>query len=173
MSHPHEGTGHPRAEDDHVESRTVALVGVGALVAFTVASLAAMAYLRLEVARRPAATLPPELGQTKIGLVEQSLFSDGNPLRGDRDRAARLVRLHGWGWVDRPGGVAHIPIEEAMELVVQGARAPRADPPVAPPLGAAHGGVDAPSVPIAPEGPAAGRALPPPARPRAAAGGLR
>ncbi len=150
MSHPHDSAGHPRAEDDHVESRTVVLVGVGALLSFTVAALAVMAYLRLDVAGRPAPTLPPELGQTKIALVEQSLFFDGNLLRGEKDRAARLARLQAWGWVDRARGVAHIPIEEAMTLVAQGARLPRAAPPVAPPLGAAHGGVDAPSVPVTP-----------------------
>jgi len=31
-------------------------------------------------------------------------------------RAAEDARLHGYGWVDRSGGVVHIPIERAMEL---------------------------------------------------------
>jgi hypothetical protein len=150
MSHLHDGTAHPRAEDDHVDSRTVVLVGVGALFTFTVAALVALAYLRHEILVRPAPALPPELGRTKIGLVEQSPFFDGGALRGEKDRAARLARLNGWGWVDRAAGVAHIPIEEAMKLVAAGARAPRAEPPVAPPLGALRGGADAPSVPLAP-----------------------
>jgi hypothetical protein len=149
MSHPHHSSGHPRSEDDRVESRTVVLVGLAALFTFVVAALAAMAYLRHEVLTRPAPGLPPELGQTKIALVEQSLFFDGNQLRGDKDRAARLARLNGQGWVDRARGVAHIPIEEAMALVVAGARLPPSQPPSAPPLGAAHGGVDAPSAPMA------------------------
>jgi uncharacterized membrane protein len=168
MSHPHDSLGHPRSEDDHVESRTVVLVGLGALFTFVVASLAAMAYLRHEVLARPAPGLPPELGQTKIALVEQSLFFDGNQLRGDRDRAGRLARLNGQGWVDRARGVAHIPVAEAMALVAAGARLPPSQPPSAPPLGAAHGGVDAPSVPIATPAAGAAPAAGPKGAPKAA-----
>jgi hypothetical protein len=150
MSHPPDGTAHPRAQDDHVDSRAVVLVGVGALLLFLLASLAAGAYLHRRTAERPAAPLPPELGQSKIALVEQDLFFDGNLLRGDRDRAARRARLDAWGWVDRERGVAHIPIAEAMALVAAGVRAVPSESPLAPPYGAARGGVDAPSVPIAP-----------------------
>jgi len=149
MSHPPDSTAHPRAEEDRVDSRTVVMVGVGALALFVLASLAAGAYLHHQNGQHPAAPLPPELGQTKIALVEQSLFFDGNVLRGDRDRAARRARLDGWGWVDQAHGVAHIPIAEAMALVSAGVRAVRAEPSLAPPYGAARGGVDAPSVPIA------------------------
>jgi len=158
MSQAHDSTAHPRAEDDRVDARSVVLVGVTALTIFTVAALAAMAYLRHERGLRPALALPAELGQTKIGLVEQSLFSDGTVLRGERDRAARLARLGGLGWIDRPRGLAHIPIDDAMALVAAGARPQRSEPASSPALGAAHGGVDAPSVPIAPprsDGPAA------------------
>jgi hypothetical protein len=128
----------------------VVLVGLAALLTFAVASFVAMAYLRHEAGAHPAPALPPELGRTKIALVEQSLFSDGNALRGEKDRAARLARLNGRGWVDRARGVAHIPIEEAMALVAAGARPPPGRPPGAPPLGALRGGADAPSVPLAP-----------------------
>ncbi len=34
-------------------------------------------------------------------------------------RAAEDAQLHGYGWVDRKGGVVHIPIERAMDLVTQ------------------------------------------------------
>ena len=173
MSDLHDGTAHPRAEDDRVDSRTVVLVGVGALVTFLVASLAAMAYLRHEVQARPPAGLPPELGQTKIALVEQSPFFDAAGLRGDRDRAARLARLNGQGWVDRARGVAHIPIEEAMALVVAGARPPASQPPTAPPLGALRGGVDAPAAPMTTPAAAAPDQTVPRARPYAPPGGAR
>jgi hypothetical protein len=164
MSHPPESTAHPRAEEDRVDSRTVALVGVGALVIFTLASLAASAYLRLRSGERPALPLPPEIGQSKIALVEQDLFFDGNVLRGDLDRAARRARLEGYGWVDQARGVAHIPIAEAMALVAGGARPPRAEPSLAPPYSAARGGVDAPSVPIAAPGEAPQPGLAPKAK---------
>jgi hypothetical protein len=151
MSHPPDVSAHPRAEEDRVDSRTVMLVGVGSLVVFTLAGLAASAYLRLKSGEHPALPLPPEIGQSKIGLVEQNLFFDGNVLRGEQDRTARRARLQGWGWVDQAHGVAHIPIEEAMALTAAGVRQARGEPPVAPPYGAARGGVDAPSVPVAPQ----------------------
>lgn len=149
MSHAHDASAHPKTEDDRIDSRTVVLVGVGALVVFALASLAAGAYLSHVNGRRPGPPLPAELGQTKVGLVEQRLFDQ--PLRGAADKAARLRRLGAYGWVDEAGQVAHLPIEVAMELVAAGVRATPTVPPTAPPLSALHGGVDAPSVPIAGE----------------------
>ncbi len=37
-------------------------------------------------------------------------------------KAGQLERLHGYRWVDQPRGVAAIPIERAMELVVRDSR---------------------------------------------------
>jgi hypothetical protein len=156
MSTETELTAHPPAENDHVDSRAVVLVGVGALVVFALAGLSAIGYLRHRVGEAPALPIPSEIGDTKIGLVEQQLFESG-PLRSDRARAAQLARLHGAGWVDRTAGLVHIPIELAMALVAQGVRAGPAAPGTTPALGAANGGVDAPSVPIA------APAAPPPA----------
>lgn len=164
MSQTHDSSAHPRTEDDRVDSRAVLLVGLAALVIFAAAGAAAGIYLQKTTAARPAAGLPPEIGQTKIALVEQSLFYDGNVLRADRDRAARQARLDGAGWVDQARGVAHIPIADAMALVAAGVRVPAANPPVAPPLSTLRGGADAPSVPVAP---AASKA---PAAPAAPAG---
>lgn len=40
-------------------------------------------------------------------------------------RAEQARQLHGSGWVDAPGRIAHIPIEDAMDLLVaRGASAP-------------------------------------------------
>ena len=36
-------------------------------------------------------------------------------------RAEKEARLHGFGWVDAQRGIAHIPIESAMDLLVAGA----------------------------------------------------
>ena len=169
MSTEHDTSANPPSEDDHIDSRSIALVGFGALFVFVLAGLVAIGYLRLRSGERPALPLPPEIGTTKIALVEQQLFESG-PLRGDRVRAAQRARLEGAGWVDQRAGVAHIPIERAMALVVAGQRAPRGAAPLAPPLGAEHGGVDAPSVPIA-TAPAAAPAAP--ARPTRPGGATR
>jgi hypothetical protein len=41
--------------------------------------------------------------------------------RGDTDKivADAAKKLEGYGWVDQQAGTAHIPIERAMELVVE------------------------------------------------------
>jgi len=31
-------------------------------------------------------------------------------------RGAETARLHGWGWVDQGAGIAHIPVERAIEI---------------------------------------------------------
>lgn len=142
MSHPHDAGAHPRSEDDRVDSRAVLLVGFSSLAIFVVAGALAIAWIRHSNASTPQAALPPEVGQSKIGLVEQQLF--GTPLRATRDRAALQARLDGYGWVDRGAGVVHIPITMAMELVAGGTRVPAGQLPPPPPRGAASGGVDAP-----------------------------
>ncbi len=70
--------------------------------------------------------IPPELGQSKIALVEQQLFERST--RGRRDHEARVEKLGSYGWVDRKAGVVHLPIDRAMELAAKGVR-PRASAP--------------------------------------------
>ena len=41
--------------------------------------------------------------------------------RLERWRAEHGARLNGFGWVDRSKGIAHVPIERAMEAVASGA----------------------------------------------------
>jgi hypothetical protein len=37
-------------------------------------------------------------------------------------RTERSARLNGFGWVDRAKGIAHVPIERAMDAVASGAQ---------------------------------------------------
>jgi len=109
-----------RSEDDRVSALPIAAVGAGSLLVFFLASLATVSFLRLRQRENPPIPLPAELGQSKIGLVEQQIFELAD--RGERQRAAQRARLGSYGWVDRQAGVAHIPIDRAMELVAQGIR---------------------------------------------------
>lgn len=109
-----------RSEEDRISTGSILFVGVASLVLFLLASGAAVAYLRMRQGERPPVPIPPEIGQSKIGMVEQQLFEVA--VRGERDRAARLERLRSYGWVDRAAGVAHMPIDRAMALVVEGVR---------------------------------------------------
>ena len=118
---PSGGTHRARSEEDRVPTLRLVLVGLGALLIFLVGSLMTVGYLRARQAANGPIVIPPELGQSKIGLVEQQIFD--LTVRGERARAKQLERLGSTGWVDRKAGVAHIPIEDAMRLVVAGVRA--------------------------------------------------
>jgi hypothetical protein len=118
--HGHGHGEHVRSEDDHVSTGKIVGVGVASLVIFFVASLLTVMYLRGRQSEHGPMSTPPELGQSKIGMVEQQLFDVA--VRGLRDRDERRERLRSYGWVNRDAGVAHMPIERAMELVIQGVR---------------------------------------------------
>jgi len=125
------GHGGVRSEADLVPGARIVLVGVGALAVFLVGSLLTVGYLRGREAARGPLPVPAEMGGSKVGLVEQQLFTRVD--RGERVRARDLERLSSYGWVDRKAGVAHIPIDEAMQLVAGGAR-PSGSEPGTPPF---------------------------------------
>ena len=121
-AHEHEQS-HPPAEEDVLPSRRIVMVGVLALFVFFLGSLAAG--LGLRAVRREAnpdgpPPLPSEAGRAKIGLVEQRLFEHSNMGAVWREAARR--RLESYGWVDRQKGIAHVPIERAMDMIEKGVR---------------------------------------------------
>lgn len=110
-----------RQEEDVVADRRLTQVGVLVLVV-SVVSVGVAALLlgkdqtRLagESAERPkteASVAPPTLG-----IIEQTLIE--HEARGTEQRRVEEERLHRYGWVDRDHGVARIPIDKAMDLVV-------------------------------------------------------
>ncbi len=125
MTDPHaeQGAGHGavRSEEDRISTGKVVAVGVGSLVLFILASIVTSVYQQVREGEHGPLPVPPELGQSKIGIVEQQQFDLA--VRGERDRAARLERLESYGWVDRSTGVVHVPIDVAMDLVAKGVRA--------------------------------------------------
>ena len=125
MTDPHGEHGHAhgevRSEEDRISTGVIVFVGVASLVVFFLAGLAASTYLGVRQGQHGPMPVPPEVGQSKIGMVEQQLFDKS--VRGERHREAKLERLGSFGWVDRNAGVAHIPIDRAMDLFRQGVRA--------------------------------------------------
>jgi hypothetical protein len=109
-----------RSEEDHVNALKIILVGVGALLVFFLGSWATVAYLGARMEAHGPVTVPPEIGLSKIGMVEQQPFAQA--VRGERAKVRQRERLESYGWVDREAGVVHIPIAEAMRLVASGAR---------------------------------------------------
>ncbi len=110
-----------RSEEDRISSGKVVAVGIASLVLFIITSLIVSVYFEKRLASAQLPPAPPDMGSSKIGMVEQQFY--GIAQRGMQDRAARLERLGSYGWVDRAAGVAHIPIDRAMELVEKGVRA--------------------------------------------------
>ena len=99
--------------------KKIMAVGVVSLLVFAVGIVWAY-FLReervREIRKAGPATAPTEIGKTEIGIVDQVPFDrDG---RLDQWREARQKRLNGYGWVDRSKGLAHIPIEKAVQMVI-------------------------------------------------------
>jgi hypothetical protein len=110
-----------RSEEDRISTPRILAVGIGSLVAFVLSSWIVLVYFRHEMSAATPPPIPQEIGRSKIGMVEQQLFESAR--RGASDREVRLERLRSFGWVDRGQGVAHIPIDQAMDLVAKGVRA--------------------------------------------------
>jgi hypothetical protein len=113
-----------RAEPDRIGTPRILTVGVAALIFFAVASWATIRLgydrTRAEVLPDGPAAPPSEIGKNKIGIVEQRLFSLA--VEPADWRKSQVERLHSWGWADRPAGLVHAPIEDAMARVVKGER---------------------------------------------------
>ena len=66
--------------------------------------------------RHQGMDVPAPVGRPEISTVNQTLFDrDRRALRMEQDTQARLT---GFGWADRDAGLAFIPIDTAMELVL-------------------------------------------------------
>jgi hypothetical protein len=59
-----------------------------------------------------------------IPALQTQPFKDFYTLRQDE-----AEKLNSYGWIDRDGGVAHIPIDRAMDVVLQRGLPVRPDPP--------------------------------------------
>ncbi len=122
--HPSHATEHmappPAQAEEIISWFKVIGIGVGALVVFAVATFVVWKYLEArEKALQPGgpAVIPAQLGQTEIGIVDQVPFDVTRVLQKYRDES--IARLSSWGWMDRKQGTIHMPIDRAMDLVLQ------------------------------------------------------
>ena len=111
-----------RAEKE-IDYGKVIAVGVISLVVFALCTVWAAVILSRETAHLEqstgAARVPVDIGRGEIGIVDQVPFIVDHRLQ--LWRAERSARLNGYGWVDRAKGIAHVPIDRAMEAVASGA----------------------------------------------------
>jgi len=95
-------------------------VAIGSILVFSIAILIAAKVLHAreqELQPNGPDPMPAQLGQSEIGVVDQVPFDVTRVLQVYR--TGRLARLEHWGWVDRKAGIVHMPIADAMELVVK------------------------------------------------------
>ncbi len=105
-----------RQEEDRVRSRRVS----EALAVVLLVSLALGAWSWWILRARERAPVPQPVVAAEVGGVMQTLIGTDTAAYAlaDRDREV----LESYGWVDQRAGIARIPIEQAMRLVVEAYR---------------------------------------------------
>jgi hypothetical protein len=124
------------SDPDTIDFKKVIAVGVVSLVIFALASWWAVSILHSERAAlgpRVEWKVPTELGNAEIGIVDQVPFEGDGRLQ--KWKKERTEWLNQYGWVNRARGVAHIPIDRAMDEIVAGAVPPPPAPDSMPPGG--------------------------------------
>jgi hypothetical protein len=108
----------PLQEDDRLPNRRVSAV----VITTTMVGIAAVAFSAWFLAAagrgRDHGPASPTPAPSVIGTVEQILLDDAH--RAADLRREQLDHLHRFGWIDRDHGIAHIPIERAMDLLADG-----------------------------------------------------
>jgi hypothetical protein len=101
--------GHPEQEPSDLRPRAVLLGAAGIIAMVVLVALTAYGLSRLS-GPTDAIRANPEPARSI------SLRSDPETEIADYRRQKR-TQLESYGWVDRPGGFAHIPIERAMQML--------------------------------------------------------
>ncbi len=105
-------------EANVVSFRAVAWFGIGLLLSVLVVVLVAQVVLDELASRRPVVVPHPSKVQPDPYPPEPRLETLPS-LRLEEMRRQEEEILTGYGWVDREEGIARIPIDRAMELLIQ------------------------------------------------------
>jgi hypothetical protein len=109
-----------------VHARAIVWSALG--IAATIASVVCAVFLLLHEWQ-----VPPGADRARLGfdlVVPGPALQPAPQLDLDRYRAEKERQLHATGWVDAPKGIAHVPVDTAMEMLVQRARSPASGPEV-------------------------------------------
>ena len=107
-------------EDKNLPYRKILGVGIASVIIFALSIVWSTALLRgAEKEMQPAGPppLPPGVSQYEVGIINQRMFSLDQ--RAAQKRLQQMNRLNTYGWLDRQAGVVHIPIDVAMDMLVQ------------------------------------------------------
>jgi hypothetical protein len=104
-------------ERDRIPSKKIVVIAVTSIVIFAIGVVLSTWVLAARTQRlqpHGPGPLPPLAGEPKIGIVNQFLFETPSEFQ-DQQRQ----RLDSYGWVDRARGQVHIPVERAMQMMIQ------------------------------------------------------
>jgi hypothetical protein len=107
-------------EDKNLPYRKIVGVGLASIVIFGLSILWSTSLLRsAEREMQPAGPppLPKGVNQYEVGIVNQRLFSLDQ--RAAQKRLQQMNRLNTYGWLDKQAGIVHIPVDVAMDMLVQ------------------------------------------------------
>ena len=110
----------PAQAEEAIRWFSVIGTGVASILVFAIATFVVYRYLdQREKLLQPVGPLPipAQMGQAEIGIVDQVPFDVTRA--AEAYRKEEIERLSSWGWIDRKQGTVHMPIDRAMELVVQ------------------------------------------------------
>lgn len=135
-----------------IRARPIVYAGIGLAVAGLTVLLLMLLVLNLLASRASKESAPASPLAGAYGLKAPPQPRLQTEPRGDlaQLRAAEDATLHGYGWVDRQAGIVRIPIERAIDLVVNtyADNIPRGavgvSPAVSAVMGGAAGGAQAP-----------------------------
>jgi hypothetical protein len=147
MTEPRDGNGaKPQVDagfDRELDVRSVGLFGLGLGLVMVVVLAALWGLLVDWKARRTAGDpRPSPLAEANVPRLPPGPRLQPAPVKDmDELRARETSALNSYGWVDRQAGVARIPIDRAIDLLLeQGLPAPRPEPSQAPqPKGSRRG----------------------------------
>jgi hypothetical protein len=108
-------------ERQDLNVRSVVIFAVGLLVVIIVSMILIAVILNTLNTRRAAVeTSPPTAFPTPVAPLQPNPIDQATSIEElDELRAREDAILNNYGWVDREAGVVRIPIERAMELVVE------------------------------------------------------
>src|SRR6266446_5109323 len=111
--------GHPAHERKDADVMGVVLLGAFLLLSLVITSLCVWGLLRFFNKERAAGeAVAPQAREQGAEFPPPRL--QANPaVELKQSRTAAAAKLHSYGWIDRSAGVAHIPIERAMELTIE------------------------------------------------------
>jgi hypothetical protein len=109
----------PSQEEDAPNVRKAIAIALGTLAVFSLGIVYVLLVLHYTGTspKRIGGSVPPEIGRSEIGIVDQPVFENDQRLK--RLVAEKRGLLNGYGWTDRDAGTIHMPVDRAIEEMVR------------------------------------------------------